>query len=57
MDKTMSIEQLKRDAKRKSKAESITHSQALEALSRLHGYSSYGALRAAVINERFPTNK
>ncbi len=41
------IDQIKRDARRLSKAKDITHCQALEQLSQQNGFKSYAALVAA----------
>lgn len=42
------IAQLKRDARRLTKTQPYTHSQAIELLARQQGYSTYAAMRAAL---------
>lgn len=42
------ITQLKRDARKLSKAQPYTHSQALELLARQHGYQTYASMREAL---------
>ena len=42
------IKQLKRDARRLSKEQPVTHSQALERLAQQQGYRTYASMRAAL---------
>lgn len=44
----LNLDQLKREARRLSKTQPLTHSQALEKLARAEGFRNYAALRASL---------